>query len=260
MAEKRNLNYISEINPHYNNTKHLLDIFYPDDVQNKSPILIFIHGGTWMNGSKDIYSNFGKNLATKGIVSAIINYRLGDTVNFRKMALDCASAVKWVYNNADKYGGNKKRIFVCGHSAGGHLSALISLDHDYFDQLNMDNPIKGCILNDAFGLNLGNFIKDHGASYLHYIEKVFTRDPDFWKQASPIHYVSNRIIPFMIMIGKYTYPILKVDNEIFIKEISKYNPEVTFEEVEGKSHVEMITQFNDRDNSLYNKILSFMNI
>lgn len=258
MAEKRNISYVSELSPDYHNIKHLLDIFYPDELQTPSPIIVFIHGGTWMNGSKDIYNSFGRNLAKKGIVSVIINYRLGDTVNFKKMALDCASAVKWIYRNAAEFGGSKNRIYVCGHSAGGHLSALISLDHEYFDHLNMDNPIRGCILIDAFGLNIGNFIKDHGAAYLQYIEKVFTRDPHIWKQASPINYVSYRKIPFMIVVGRLTYPILISDNEIFLEELKKYNSETSFEIMEGRTHVEMITQLNDKSNILYNKILSFM--
>ncbi|MDQ3393045.1 MAG: alpha/beta hydrolase [Bacteroidota bacterium] len=258
MYENRNIYYIPETNPENDRIKHLLDIFYPHNKQELSPMIIFVHGGTWMNGSKEIYSTFGKNLAAKGIVSVILNYRLGDIVNFKKMASDCASAVKWAYRNGHEFGGNKNKIFMCGHSAGGHLSALIALGHEYFDQLNMDNPIKGCILIDAFGLNIGTFIKDHGALYLQYIEKVFTKDPEIWKQASPIEFISQRKIPFMILIGSKTYPILTTDNEIFFEKLKKSNPDVSLEIVDGKTHVEMISQFDNKNILLYDKLISFV--
>ncbi|CAN5272239.1 hypothetical protein BH23BAC1_BH23BAC1_34310 [soil metagenome] len=258
MGEKRNINYIPEGDHEFHRVKHLLDVFYHDNLQQPAEILVFIHGGTWINGSKDIYSSFGRNLASKGIVSAIINYRLGDIVNFQKMAADCAAAVKWIYKNAAEFGGNKSKITVCGHSAGGHLSALIALDHQYFDRLNMDNPIKGCILIDAFGLNIGSFIQDHGALYLHYIEKIFTKDPEVWKQASPINFINNRHIPFMILTGSRTYPFLTLDNEKFFKQIRRYNLKVDYEVLAGKSHVEMITQLNKADNLLYEKLIDFI--
>src|SRR5690606_11911558 len=97
----------------------------------------------------------GRNMACYGIMTVNINYRLGDSVNFEKMAMDCVRALQWVAENGKLYGGDVEKITVCGHSAGGHLAALTALNSHYFNQLNAENKIIKVLLIDAFGLNIG---------------------------------------------------------------------------------------------------------
>src|SRR5690606_6181932 len=219
----------------------MLDFYSPKkrgDREGKFPIVVFIHGGTWISGSKEMYSALGRNFAQAGICAAVINYRLADEVNFQKMAHDCAAAVKWVYDNAERYGGNKHQITACGHSAGGHLSALIALSHDYFDAIGLVNPIKNCILIDAFGLNIGQMIKEHSTAFIYHIERIFTRDPNMWKLASPMNFIAHRKIPFLIFVSDRSYPMLIVDNEKFRKALDKVNPDVFYKVIKGKTPME----------------------
>lgn len=210
MGRKLNVAYVEENRSDYDKDRHKLDIFCSEN-ESGSSVLIFIHGGTWISGSKDLYRDLGQNLAKKGITTVLINYRLA--TDFRIMAGDCSRAVAWVYNNIESFGGNKERIYLCGHSAGGHLASLIALDPMYFSNLSLANPVKGCILIDAFGLNIGAYISDHGAFYMHYISQVFTTDSSLWKKASPINFLQNVNMPFLIYTGKDTYPFLLQDNK-----------------------------------------------
>lgn len=255
MPVKINIPYLSEDHLQFHAVKHTLDVFHPGASASPAEVLIFIHGGTWLSGSKDMYSQLGRNMAAKGLVCAIINYRLGDLIDFSGMANDCAAAIQWVYANVDKFGGNKKKIFIAGHSAGGHLAALVASDPEYFDRLNMGNPIKGCILIDAFGLNIGTFIERHGAMYLHYIEKVFSRNPATWKKASPVSFLSYSRIPYLMLVGSRSYPFLIEDNEAFVQQLKQLQVKVKYEIVSGKSHQEMVTQFQDENCPVY-KILT----
>lgn len=257
MGEKRNIRYISEQDADYNPDRHTLDIYYPEERVAFTDVLVFIHGGTWISGSKDMYQALGPVLRDKGLVAVIINYRLS-YVNYQFMAIDCASAVKWVHDHIDEFGGSPERIWVCGHSAGGHLAALITLDPEYFINLAMENPVKGCILLDAFGLNIGHFIKEHGTDYMGQIGKVFTADPASWEKASPINFVSDREAPFLVFTGSRTYHFVTLDNEFFVKKLLEYHRQVHFEVIPGKSHIEMVTQLRDPDNPLYKKILHFI--
>jgi acetyl esterase/lipase len=98
--------------------KHLLDIYAPKDKSTTNPVLVFIHGGSWNSGKKDTYKFLGKGFAKKGIVTVIINYRLTPEVNYLPMTMDCAAAVRWVYDSISRYGGDPTKIIIAGHSAG----------------------------------------------------------------------------------------------------------------------------------------------
>jgi acetyl esterase/lipase len=258
VSEQQNIAYISKTAANFHPSRHLLDMYWPAVAEN-CPVVVFIHGGTWMTGDKNLYADLGRNFAGKGIVTAIINYRLGDQVQYDQMAEDCAASVKWVSGHAKQYNGNPDKIIVSGHSAGAHLAALISLDPDYMRSLHISNPIKACMLIDAFGLNMDTFIRSpFGQGYMAYIEKVFTRNEATWEKASPVSHINERSIPFFIATGSQSYPFLLMDNEIFVTKLKAIHGDVTYEKIAGKSHSEMITQLKHPNNQLYGSMIRFI--
>ena len=96
----------------------MLTVFSPKKPVDKN-VLIFIHGGSWRSGNKNLYSFFGSRMARKGVVTVIINYPLSPVGDFNDMAYASATSVKWVYENIDRFGGDRNKIFISGHSAGG---------------------------------------------------------------------------------------------------------------------------------------------
>ena len=123
-------------------TRNQLDVYYPKDVSQAKDVLVFIHGGSWDSGKKDIYWWMGRNFASKNVVTVIINYPLSPAAGYEDMARDCASAIKWVKDSISTYGGNHERIFAMGHSAGGHLEALIDLDPRFFAEQQIAKWVK----------------------------------------------------------------------------------------------------------------------
>ena len=73
-----------------------LDVYSPRKTDKPKPVLVFIHGGNWIHGKKSIYKFFGKGFAKKGIVTVIINYRLGPNETYDNLTTNSAMAVKWV--------------------------------------------------------------------------------------------------------------------------------------------------------------------
>src|SRR5215216_568676 len=104
------------------NGRHKLDLFLPDDgKEGKRPVVIFLHGGTWMVGDKNffgVYRGVGRFLAQNGVVGVMVNYRLSPLVRHPEHAKDAARAFAWVRRNIAKHGGDPDRIFLAGHSAG----------------------------------------------------------------------------------------------------------------------------------------------
>jgi len=86
---------------------------------------VFIHGGYWQRNDKSGSSYVAGPLVAAGAVSVVINYPLIPTVSMDQVVASCRAAVGWVYRNATSFGGDPGRISVSGHSAGGHLAAML---------------------------------------------------------------------------------------------------------------------------------------
>ncbi|MBU1372099.1 MAG: alpha/beta hydrolase [Bacteroidetes bacterium] len=242
-------------------TSNLLDIYHSDQFSKPQDVIVFIHGGSWNSGSKDTYWFLGRNFARKGKIVVVINYQLSPEVQYDAMAYDCAKAVKWVKNHIQEYGGNPNQIFVMGHSAGGHLAALINQNPKYFNQAGIQNPIKGVILNDPFGLNIYQYMKlqiNTDDKYIPGFLKVFGADEEEWKNASPIFTVDQIQNPYQLFSGSKTYPSIQMQTPAFYKALKENHKSVSFEIINGKKHIGMITQMIFGCNKMYDKIIDFI--
>lgn len=124
--------------------KEKLDIF-PSKAK-PAPVLIFIHGGYWRSLDKADQSFLAPAFTEEGSCVVIPNYSLCPAVTVSDIVLQLVNAVAWVYKNIDRYGGDPKRITVAGHSAGGHLVAmLISCLWGEFDKTLPRDVVKNAL-------------------------------------------------------------------------------------------------------------------
>lgn len=101
--------------------------FFPvrEGVHGEVPLLVFIHGGYWRSLDKSDFSYVAPPLIHAGAAVAVINYRLVPGVPLEDLVRDVLTAVTWCYLHTGHYGVNPHRLYVAGHSAGGHLAALM---------------------------------------------------------------------------------------------------------------------------------------
>jgi len=117
----------------YINSQCTLDIYFPEN-QKDFATIIWFHGGGLTKGEKKI----PKALMNKGYAVVGVEYRLSPKVSAPSYIEDAAAAVSWVFKNIEKYGGNKKLIFISGHSAGAYLGTIITMDKSYLAKYNID--------------------------------------------------------------------------------------------------------------------------
>lgn len=104
-----------------------LDYFYSGDgsSEDKGPLLIYIHGGYWQRGDKSMYSFVTEAFIKHGISVAVINYNLTPSVRMGQIPPQIRKALAWCFHNADDLKFDREQIHVTGHSAGGHLAAMM---------------------------------------------------------------------------------------------------------------------------------------
>lgn len=235
-----------------------LNVFSSGTKDKLKPVLIFVHGGAWNSGNKSLYNFFGNRMSRKGIVTVIPDYTKSPEANYDQMAMEIASAVLWTKKNIIDHGGDSNRIFIAGHSAGGHLAALITIKKEYFEKLKIANPVKGLILIDAAGLDMYGYLQEEnfetGNTYL----ETFSTDPATWKEASPLYFLHSNMPPMLIYRGGKTYPSILKSNEKFIDSLKKRNATYTYHVQPGKKHIPMILQFFNSYNKRYDEIITMM--
>ncbi len=100
-----------------------LDIFPCEE--NQAPVLIFIHGGYWRSLDKSDHSFIAPAFTQQGVCVVVPNYALCPAATVPEIVMQLVQAVAWVYHHIGQYGGDRSRITVAGHSAGGHLTAMM---------------------------------------------------------------------------------------------------------------------------------------
>jgi len=117
----------------YISSQCTIDIYYPGDLKNFATIVWF-HGGGMTGGNKEIPAA----LMNKGYAVIGVEYRLSPKVKGPTYIEDAAAAIAWIFKNISKYGGNENLIFIAGHSAGGYLGMMVTLDKKYLGKYNID--------------------------------------------------------------------------------------------------------------------------
>ncbi len=242
----------------YEQKKHLLDVYTPERSDIKNEVLIFIHGGSWKSGNKNLYKWLGRRLSKKGKVVVIINYQLHPHARITQMIRESASAVKWVYDNIENYGGLKTKLYVAGHSAGGYLAALLSTQNAWFDSLKMPNPITGCILIDAFALEMDDYLGKIEYSPNNTLFKTFSQSQEVWKNRSPINHISTNTPPTLVYTGSKTHNSILRSSIDYYNKLKEFKVLTKYTEMPGKKHIAMMFQLYYKKNSLYAEFIQFM--
>lgn len=189
--------------------RQILDIYAPKDAKNL-PVVFWIHGGGWQAGDKTSVQEKPKAFVDKGFVFVSTNYRLLPNVEMGTIVRDVAKSLGWVHKHIAEHGGDPKRIFVMGHSAGAQLAALICTDDRYLKAEGVPfDVLKGCVPVDGDTYDVPAIIETaetrrrvHGqpqAKFGH--REKFGNDPAKHRDFSAVtHVVKDKgIPPFLIL-------------------------------------------------------------
>ncbi len=221
--------------------RHVLDVYIPKGKKD-FPVVMFVHGGSWKSGNKNLYAGLGQSLANDGIGCVVCNYRLSPKVQHPAHIEDVAKAFAWTCDNIAKYGGNKERLFLCGHSAGGHLVSLLVTDPQYLKaEKHTIDEVKGVAsLSGVYQIYSG----------VKVFEGPFGNDEKVCKLASPITHVRGKHPPFFIAYADSDLPALDKMAEEMHGALKKAGSPTELLKCKDRNHISIIMYFAKNDDPL----------
>lgn len=170
-----------------------LDIFPAN--QSGAPIYVFIHGGYWYSLDKSDCSYVAEGMVPHGVTTVVNNYVLAPHASMDEIVRQNRAALAWLWQNAAEFGGDRDRIYVTGHSAGGHLAAMmLATDWPNFEVGLPRDLVKGaCAISGLFELE---------PIQLSYLNQKLGMDPEMAKRNSPALLDYPIEAPLLLIVGK----------------------------------------------------------
>ncbi|WP_038166756.1 alpha/beta hydrolase [Verrucomicrobium sp. BvORR106] len=227
----------------YETTRCKLDLYAPAGSKEPLPVIVWFHGGGITGGdkgSKDTAA-VAARLAQDGFLVASVNYRLSPKATYPAYLEDAAAAVAWVLKNAAAHGGDPKRVFVAGHSAGGYLTTMLALDARYLGRHNLKPedirgyiPVAGQMITHAAvraerGIEKGTMIVD---------------------EAAPLHHVRKDIPPMLILYAEKDMAMRAEENRFFAEALTSAGcKSFQIQQVDGHDHGGVGNRMADADDT-----------
>jgi acetyl esterase/lipase len=237
--------------------KQKLDLFMPRDAK-KVPVVMWIHGGGWMIGDRSMYGELGRRFAESGIGLAAISYRLSPKVKHPAHVEDCARAFAWLRDHVADYGGDPDRLFVSGQSAGGHLSALLTLDLRYLRALHVpDGAIKGSI--PMSGVYTIPALPAESKGLMSMFPDSFGSDPEVCRAASPITHIANLSCPMLVITESEDVGLVRPSMKLFQRAAEKAGvKDIRFMDAEQRNHLSIVMNLARKADDVREAMVEFV--
>ncbi len=225
-----------------------LDVFAPANARGL-PIMVFIHGGAWQQLSKDDSAGPAPVFVAAGAIYIAINFDNMPGNTLPGMVDQCRRALAWVGANAARFGGDSERIYVSGHSSGGHLTAVM-LSTDWQAYGAAAQLLKGGVVMSGMG-DLAPVVLSVRGTYLKL-------SPEQVVEYSPIRHLGRFNCPVIVAWGTLESPEFKRQNRQLADALAHRARLACVLQVKGANHFEVVNELNRADSDLSRATLALM--
>jgi acetyl esterase/lipase len=252
--------------PSDSDRKRQLDLYLPRSRAAGVPIVVFVHGGywspldrRWLEPLIGAFGNVGAAFARRGIAAAILGYRQYPQIRLGDESLDdIATAIRFVRDSCPSWGCDDKRIFVVGHSAGGHLVSLLALDQRILGRHGVDaNAIAGFASIDGIfdlGASLASFKPDQVAV----MRELFGPEDEALATHSPISYARARHPALLFVDSTGDEEVCLEGFHAMKARMAEVMSPARFVELVGLGHNEAIVRVGMNDDPMMPTLLGFV--
>jgi acetyl esterase/lipase len=190
----------------------------------KSPTVLFIHGGYWQTRAKEVFTIFAEGPMAHGINVALIGYTLAPDVTLDQIVAEIHAGIDFLVRQLPSLGGDGKSIVVSGWSAGGHLTSM-ALSHP---QVRAGMAISG--------------IYDLEPIRHSYLNTKLGLDEAMSRRNSPMMQQGGAMKPLSLVVGSAELPLLRKQTADFAGHRAKFGLPVTYEEIPGANHFSIMQE------------------
>lgn len=227
-----------------------LDIFCAE--RPAAPILIFFHGGYWRSLSSKEYNLVARGPVSAGVTTLLVNYALCPDVTIDEIVRQSRAAVAWAYRNAASFGGDRNRIYVAGHSAGGHLAAMaMQTDWEADYGLPADLIKGGCVVSGLFDLAPLPYTFVQQSLQLTWGEVL---------RNSPILHLPDKAAPLIVSYGGHEPGEFRRQSDAFLEAWQAKGLDGTLIPQPSRHHFNAIADFMDAKSPLCGALLRMMRV
>jgi len=229
--------------------KQKLDLYLPRSRATRAPVLLFVHGGSFIEGDRQYYGYIASEYVRRGYVVAIMSYRLtGSGLHYPAQLDDVKAALRFLYRNVARYGGDRDVLVVSGHSAGAILAAEVGCDRSWMTAYGIPKNAIGAIIGVSGKYRLGPN------------EKLFPNyvpNDDLALAASPIAHLDDPVPITLLAAGSvensYFQASKDYDAALRVKGVAS-----TMVELPGFDHQQAVNAFADPASPLFQRALKIL--
>lgn len=231
------------------NPKQTLDLFPTVQGDKPAPVVCFIHGGYWRNKDKSDFHYLAPAFTQAGVHFATINYTLAPEASMDQIVGENREAVTWLAAHAADHGGDPERLHVVGHSAGGHLVAMLMVVDGLSqsgDQHENAHIAGGTAISGLFDLE---------PIRLSYLNETLQLDEDQVLRNSPIGLSPNAKVPLVLALGADETPEYHRQQESLVDAWSKHRLPMSTVEMPGLNHYDVIDHLGHPGSALHQAVM-----
>ncbi|MBT4268958.1 MAG: alpha/beta hydrolase [Deltaproteobacteria bacterium] len=236
--------------PYGDSSGQMLDVF-PGRFKD-TPVHVFIHGGYWRAAhiNKSVYSHIAEPLVAAGATVVLLDYDLCPQIRISDIVEQIKTAMVWIYKNIQKYNGDRKHIFVSGHSAGGHLAAMM-MATDWWQERGLPRDlIKGTVLLS------GLFdIEPHRHTDLQMDIRLTAREA---KAMSPMHLKPISRGPCIVAVGKNEPDLFHWQSLQYSAQLRLNRIKAEYMSMPGDNHFSITDRLGNEGDPLTKELLAQM--
>lgn len=215
-----------------------------------APMLVFIHGGYWVVCSSKDYSYVANGLVDRGINVVVTNYSLCPKVSIPEITRQSRAAIAWLYREAPNYDMDPSRIFVAGHSAGGHQVGML-LSTDWQGEYGLpDDVVKG-------GITISGIFDLHPLKYSYLQPRIMLTHEVILRQ-SPYLNIPCSGPPILVSFGEEETAEFHRQSTDYLQAWRANGLQGELLVQKGKHHFSAIEDFNDPESTLCKSIIDFI--
>ena len=217
-----------------------------------APVLVYVHGGFWCLRTSREFGFVARGPVSRGVATVVTNYDLCPRVTMDEIVRQTRAAVAWAYKNAAGFGGDPDRIHVAGHSAGGHLVAML-LATAWEDEYGLP----GDIIKGATAIS---GLYDLTPFPYTFLQPKLQLGYDQIYRNSPILRLPDESSPLLLAYGEEETDEFKRQSEEYLEALRAGGLEAARLILEGKNHFGVIDGFLDAESPLCSAILAQMGV